>query len=80
MLREVLWHLVQFAIAASTEECDPQVLPCMAISGGSIFIHYPAVRAECYLLSLIFTIIDGHPRQAISLMKLVNHILSFRLK
>ena len=23
MLGEVLWHLVQFAIAASTEECDP---------------------------------------------------------
>ena len=22
MLGEVLWHLVQFAIAASTEECD----------------------------------------------------------
>ena len=23
MLGEVLWHLVQFAIAASAEECDP---------------------------------------------------------
>ena len=23
MLGEVLWHLVQFAIAAPTEECDP---------------------------------------------------------
>ena len=23
MLGEVLWHLVQFAVAASTEECDP---------------------------------------------------------
>ena len=23
MLGEMLWHLVQFAIAASTEECDP---------------------------------------------------------
>ena len=52
----------------------------MAISGGSIFFHYPTVRAECYLLSLIFAIIDGHPRQAIGLVKLVNHILSFRLK
>ena len=80
MLGEVLWCLVQFTIAASTEECDPQVLPCMAISGGSIFIHHPTVRAERYLLSLIFTIIDGHPRQAIGLVKLVNHILSFRLK
>ena len=52
----------------------------MAITGGSIFVHYPTVQAECYLLSLIFTIIDDHPRQAISLVKLVNHILSFRLK
>ena len=47
----------------------------MAISGGSIFVHYPAVQVECYLLSLILTIIDGHPRQAIGLVKLVNHIL-----
>ena len=23
MLGEVLWHLIQFAIAASTEKCDP---------------------------------------------------------
>ena len=23
MLGEVLWHLVQFGVAASTEECDP---------------------------------------------------------
>ena len=23
MLGDVLWHLVQFGIAASTEECDP---------------------------------------------------------
>ena len=80
MLGEVLWHLVQFAIAASTEECDPLVLPRVAISGDRIFIHYPTIRAERYLLSLIFAIIDGHPRQAIGLMELVNHILSFRLK
>ena len=80
MLGEVLWCLVQFAIAASTEECDAQVLPCVAISGGSILVHYPTVRAERYLFSLILAIIDGHLRQAISLMKLVNHILSFRLK
>ena len=46
MLGEVLWCLVQFAIAASTEECDPEVLPCMAISSGRILLHYPAVRAE----------------------------------
>ena len=52
----------------------------MAISCGSIFIHHPTVRAECYLLLLFFAIIDGHPRQAIGLVKLVNHILLFRLK
>ena len=52
----------------------------MAISGSSIFIHYPAIQAERYLLSLIFTIIDGHPRQAIGLMELGNHILLFRLE
>ena len=52
----------------------------MAISGGSIFVHYPTVRAERYPLSLIFAIIDGHLRQVISLVELVNHILSFRLK
>ena len=80
MLGEVLWCLVQFAIAASTKECDPWVLPCVAISGGSIFVHYPTVQAERYLFLLILAIIDGHPRQAIGLVKLVNHILSFRLK
>ena len=47
MLGEVLWCLVQFAIAASTEECDPEVLPCMTISSGRILVHYPAVQAEC---------------------------------
>ena len=52
----------------------------MAISGGSIFVHYPAIRAERYLLSLIFSIIDGHPGQVIGLMELGNHILLFRLE
>ena len=80
MLGEVLWHLVQFGITSSTEECDPEVLPHVTISGGGVFVHYPTVRAECYLLSQIFTIINGHPRQAILLVKLVNHILSVRLK
>ena len=80
MLGEVLWHLVQFGVTSSTEECDPEVLPHVTISGGGVFIHYPTVRAERYLLSQIFTIIDGHPRQAILLVKLVNHILSVRPK
>ena len=80
MLGEVLWHLVQFGVTSPTEECDPEVLPRMTIGSGSVFVCYPTVRAEHYLLSQIFTIIDGHPRQAILLMKLVNHILSVRPK
>ena len=46
VLGEVLWHLVQLAIAASTEECDPKVLLCMVISSGRILVHYPTVQAE----------------------------------
>ena len=61
VLGEVLWCLVQFGITSSTEECDPEVLPRMTIGGGSVFIHYPTARAERYLLSQIFTIIEGHP-------------------
>ena len=52
----------------------------MAISGGGIFVHYPAIRAECYLLLLIFAIIEGHSGQAIGLVELGNHILLFRLE
>ena len=52
----------------------------MAISGGSIFVHYPAIWAEHYLLLLILAIIEGHPGQAIGLMQLGNHILLFRLE
>ena len=52
----------------------------MAISSGRILVHYTAIRAERYLLSLILTIIDGHPGQALGLVELVNHILSFILK
>ena len=80
VLGEVLWRLVQFGITSSTEECNPEVLPRVTIGGGGVFIHYPTVRAECYLLSQIFAIIDGQPRQAILLVKLVNHVLSVGLK
>ena len=80
MLGEVLWRLVQFGVTSPTEECDPEVLPRVTIGGGSVFVRYPAVRAERYLLSQIFAIIDGHLRQAILLVKLVNHILSVRPK
>ena len=80
MLGEVLWHLVQFGVTSPTEECDPEVFPRVTIGGGGVFICYPAVWAERYLLLQIFTIIDGHLRQAILLVKLVNHILSVRPK
>ena len=80
MLKEVLWHLVQFGVTSPTEKCDPEVLPHVTIGGCGVFVCYPTVQAERYLLSQIFTIIDGHPRQAILLVKLVNHILSVRPK
>ena len=80
MLGEVLWCLVQFGVTSPTEECDPKVLPHVTIGGGGVFVRYPTVRAERYLLSQIFTIIDGHTRQAILLVKLVDHILSVRPK
>ena len=80
VLGEVLWCLVQFGVTSPTEECDPEVLPHVTIGGGGVFIRYPTVRAERYLLSQILTIIDGHSRQAILLVKLVDHILSVRPK
>ena len=80
MLGEVLRRLVQFGVTSPTEECDPEVLPCLTICGGGVFVHYPKVRAECYLVSQIFAIIDGHPRQAILRLKLVNHVLLVGLK
>ena len=76
MLGEVLWRLVQFGVTARIEECDPEVLPHMTIGGGGVFIRYPTVRAEHYLLSQILAVIDGHSRQAILLVKLMDHILS----
>ena len=80
MVGEVLRHLVKLAVAAATEEDYPQMLPRMTISSGRILIHYATIQAECYLLSLVLTIIDGHPGQALGLVELVNHILSFILK
>ena len=52
----------------------------MAISSDRIFIHYATIRAERYLFLLVFAIKDGHPRQAVGLVELLNHILSFILK
>ena len=80
MLGEVLWCLVQFGVTSPTEECDPEVLPRVTIGSGGVFVRYPTVRAEHYLLSQILAIIDGHSRQAILLVKFVDHILSVRPK
>ena len=76
MLGEVLWHLVQFGVTSSTEECDPEVLPHVTIGGGGVFVHHPAVRAKCYLLTQILAVINSYSRQAILLVKLMDHILS----
>ena len=76
MLSEVLRRLVQFSVATSAEVRDPEVLPRMTVSGSSIFIHNPTVRAECYLFLLAFAIVNRDVRQAIGLMKLVDHVLS----
>ena len=80
MVGEMLWHLVKLAVAAATEEGYPQMLPHMTISGGRVFIHHATIWAECYLLSLVFIIIDRHLGQALGLVELVNHILLFILK
>ena len=61
MLGEVLWRLVQFGVTPPTEECDPEVLPRVTIGGGGVFVCYPTVWAEHYLLLQIFAIIEGHP-------------------
>ena len=61
MLGEVLWCLVQLGVTPSTEERDPEVLPRVTIGGGGVFVHHPTVWAERYLLSQIFTVIEGHP-------------------
>ena len=53
------------------------MLPHMAIGGGSVLVHYPAVRAEGELLPLVVPIIDGDPRQAVDLVELEDHIFSF---
>ena len=76
----MLRHFVKLAIAAATEEGYPQMLPRMTISGGRVFVHHTTIRAERYLLSLVFVIVDGHPGQALGLVELVNHILPFILK
>ena len=76
----MLWHLVKLAVAATTEEGHPQMLPHMTIGGGRVLVHHATVWAERYLLSLVVIIIDGHLGQALCLVELVNHILPFILE
>ena len=80
MVKEMLWHFVQLAVAATTEEGYPQMLPCMTIGGGRVLVHYATVGTERDLLPLVVIVIDGHPSQALRLVELVNHILPFILK
>ena len=80
MVEEMLWHLVKLAVAPTTEEGYPQMLPRMTIGGGRVLIHHATIWAECYLLSLVVVIIDRHPGQALCLVEPVNHILPFILK
>ena len=66
--------LVSLAMAASTEECYPKVLPCMAMSSGRILIHYPTVGAEGDLLPLVGITGDRDPVQTLRLVEFVDHI------
>ena len=56
------------------------MLPRMTIGCGRVLIHHATIWAECYLLSPVVIIIDGHPGQALCLVELVNHILPFILE
>ena len=77
---EMLRHLVEFPVAATTEEGYPQMLPCMTIGCGGVLVHHATIWAECYLLPLVVIIIDRHPGQAFRLVELVNHIFPVILK
>ena len=80
MVEEMLWCLVELAIAATTEEGYPQMLPHMTIGCGRVLVHHTTIWAERYLLSLVVIIIDRHPGQAFRLVEPVNHILLLILK
>ena len=80
MLDEVLGCPVYFIITTTTEEGDPKMLPRMAIGGDCVFIHYPAVGAECELFLLAVPVIEGHPGQAVGLVELEDYILLLRLE
>ena len=76
----MLWCLVELAVAATTEEGYPQMLPRMTIGCGRVLVHHATIWAERYLLPLVVVIIDGHLGQAFRLVELVNHILPFILE
>ena len=56
------------------------MLPRMTIGSDSVLVHYPAVGAEGELFPLVVPVIDGHPRQAVGLVELEDHILPLRLE
>ena len=80
MVEEMLQCLVELAVAATTEEGYPQMLPRMTIGCGRVLVYHATIWAERYLLLLVVIIIDGHPGQVFHLVELVNHILPFILK
>ena len=80
MVEEMLWCLVELAVAAVTEEAYPQMLPRMTIGGGRVLVHHATVWAERYLLLQVVIIIEGHPSQSLCPVEPVNHILPFMLK
>ena len=80
VIEDMLQCLVKLAVTATTEEGYPQMLPHMTIGCGRVLVRHATIWAECYLLSLVVIIIDGHPGQAFHLVELVNHILAVILK
>ena len=48
MVEEMLQHLVELAVAATTEEGYPQMFPHMTIGCGRVLVHHPTIWAECY--------------------------------
>ena len=80
MVVQVLWFLVDLAVAATTEEGHPKMLPCVAMSSRHIFIHHPTVGAEGNLLSLICVIGDRGPIQTLRFVEFVDDIFPFVLE
>ena len=47
MVEEMLQHLVELAVTATTEEGYPQMLPHMTIGCGRVLVHHATIWAEC---------------------------------